>query len=234
MPPEPRPASAASDLTRVLAAEALGAGALAFCVIAAGVLGERFSGDYAGLATLITALAGASAFVVLAFAFAPVALCYFNPGLAFVALLTGRMKPMSALSIAAVQIAAAGLGAMLAHVVTNTGLVQVATQIETGSGVWAGEFAGAAAFVIAITAGERKAPRFAAFIGAFALLAVALVTPSLSFANPALTFARTLTDSFTSIRLADAAPLCLCQFLGAAAAAMFGEWLWRDTGGRCQ
>ncbi len=109
---------------------------------------------------------------------------------------------------------------MTAHLVTNTGLVQVATQIQTGEGVWLGEALGTALFVLAMLFIAEKSPERASVIGALALLAIALTTPSISFANPALTLARALTDSFTAIRLEDALVILAVQLVAAV-----GAWL---------
>jgi hypothetical protein len=126
---------------------------------------------------------------------------------------------------AGAQIAAAFLGVMLAHLVTNTGLVQVAGQIQTGEGVWLGEFLATALFVFAMLAAARGSTGSAALTGALCLLASALATPSTSLANPALTLARALTDSFLSIRLSDALLIAAIQMIAAIAAWAAYRWL---------
>ena len=213
------------DITRLLVAEALGAGLFTLVTVAAGILGERFSGGSIGLAMLMTAIAAAAAFAALARALQAAAPCVFNPALALIFLLSGRMALTPALLSAAAQIAGAFLGAMIAHLVTNTGLVQVATQIQTGPGVWTGEFVATALFVFVILASGERAPARIPLTASFCVLAVALATPSMSFANPAVTLARTLTDSFTSIRVEDGWPICAFQFLGAVAAHFLARWL---------
>jgi glycerol uptake facilitator-like aquaporin len=118
-----RPIQAPVDVTRTAAAEAIGAGLLAFIVVAAGLLGERFAIDSIAIASLITALGGAAAFAVLARVLVPAAVSYFNPAIAFAFILSGRIDLLTGMLCAAAQIAAAFLGVMLAHIVTNTGLV---------------------------------------------------------------------------------------------------------------
>lgn len=217
--------SAPPDITRLLMAEAFGAGMFTLVAVAAGILAERFCGGNIGLAMLSTALAAAAAFTVLARTLGAAVPSCFNPALALVNLISGRLALSPALLSAIAQIAAAFLGAMVAHLVTNTGLVQVATQIQTGPGVWAGEFAGTALFVFAMLATGSHAPARAAFTGGCAILAISLATPSMSFANPAVTLARTLTDSFTSIRVEDGWPICAAQLAGAIAALFLVRWL---------
>jgi glycerol uptake facilitator-like aquaporin len=209
-----------------LAAEAAGSGLLSFVIVAAGVLAERGSGGSIALASLITALAGSACFLALSRALSPWASVLFNPALALTAILSGRLDLLTGVLTAAAQIGAAILGVMVAHLTTNTGLVQVATQIQTGAGVWTGEVLGTGIFVttmLALPARGREA--LVPVGGAVALLAIALATPSLSFANPALTIARALTDSFTAIRLMDAAQIAGLQCLGAIAAWLVTGWL---------
>lgn len=223
---EPGVSATAPDLTRPLIAEALGGALFALFTVAAGILAERFAIHNVGLALLMTALAGAASFFVLTMSLGPQARLAFNPAIAFAHALAGRVRLMIALLSGAVQIAGAFLGVMLAHMVANTGLVQVASQVQTGMGVWVGEFVVTALFVYA-TLSLGGWIRMAA--GGFVLLAGALATPSTSFANPALTLARALTDSFTSIRLEDAILIAGIQMLAAFAAWATHEWFSRDA-----
>jgi glycerol uptake facilitator-like aquaporin len=218
------PAASYAIATRI-AAEAAGSGLLTFLVVAAGLLAERQAGGSIALAALITALAGAAGFFVLARALSPWTVTGFNPALAFVSILSGRVDIVTGVLSAAAQFAAAFLGVMIAHLVTNTGLVQVATQIQTGPGVWTGEFLGTGLFIFAMLTVREREPLIPV-TGALALLAIALATPSLCFANPAVTLARALTDSFTAIRLPDAAIIAGIQCLAALGAWLLHWWLW--------
>jgi glycerol uptake facilitator-like aquaporin len=222
---QPIAGAASRDVTRVLVTEAMGAGILTFLMVAAGAFAERYAGGSIGLALLVTALAAAGGFAALARALGTLAPSLFNPAYAFGLAISGKLPLFTALAASAAQIAAACLGVMLAHLVTNTGHVQVATQIQTGAPVWAGEFVATALviFVLLRLAGIAR-PTLPLF-GGLALLAVVLATPSLSLANPAVTLARGLTDSFTSIRLADAGLIVACQFGGALAASLLNGWL---------
>ncbi len=234
-PEETRPPairSAGEDGLRPLAAEALGAGLITFLTVAAGILAERFSAGSVGLAMLATALTAAASFAVLAQTLGRLAGSYFNPGLAFALALSRKIPLVPALTCAAAQMAAAMLGAVLAHMVTNTGFVQIATAIHYGPPVWVGEFIGSAFVIFVLLRLTATAPRALPLLGALALLAASLATPSLSLANPAVTRARGLTDSFTSIRLADAAIIALCQFAAAFAAWALDRWLFtKETQG---
>lgn len=210
---------------RPLAAEALGSGFLAFFIVCAGILAERHAIHDVGLALLMTALAGAGAFGVLAAALGRRSPSFFNPALALALTLSGRLTPQTGLLIAAAHFAAAPLGVMIAHLVCNTGLVQVATKIHPGEAVWAGDMLAAGLFVFAMLAATARGGAFAALLGALCLLAASLATPSASFANPAITLARALTDSFTAIRLEDALLIGAAQMAGGAGGWLLARWL---------
>ena len=219
----------AQDVTRMLAAEGLGAGLLAFLTVGAGLLAERYSAGNIGLAILITGLSAAGGFAALARVMGDAAPSLFNPAFAFALVLSGRMPLASTLLAGAAQMAAACLGVMLAHMVTNTGLVQIATQIQSGVPVWTGEVIASALVMFVLLRLRAAGSRAEALFGGLGLLAVILATPSLSTVNPAVTLARGLTDSFTSIRLADAGLILACQFSGALGAALLSAWLFPKT-----
>jgi glycerol uptake facilitator-like aquaporin len=225
----PGSGSAASDLTRPLVAEALGAGLLTFLTVAAGILAERFAGGHIGLAMLATALTAAAAFAVLARTLGGLAGSYFNPAVALGLALSRKLPLGLALFCAAAQMAAAMLGVMLGHMVTNTGVVQMASAIQSGPAVWSGEFIAAALVVFLLLRLAATAPGAIPMLGALAMLAVALATPSMSLANPAVTLARGLTDSFTSIRLSDAIVIAFCQLAGAVAGWILQRWLFANV-----
>lgn len=213
------------DLTRRISAEALGSGLLSFFAVAGAILAERHSGGTISLVVLMTALSVSLVFGLLAQLMGGVAPALFSPLAALVLALDGRIALVIALLSAAAQIAAAYLGVMIAHLVTNSGLVQAATQIQTGAPIWTGELIAAAFFALAILAALEKLPTYIGIIGGASLFAVSLVTPSMSFANPAMTLARTLTDSFTSIRLEDATLICGIQLLGGVIGFAVFRWL---------
>ncbi len=210
---------------RTVAAEAAGAGFIAFAVVSAGILGERHAIHDVALALTITALTGALAFLVLARALEGHARCYFNPALTLAIVLSGRMPLAAGLTCAAAQILAAFTGVFAAHLVTNTGIVQTATQIYSGPGVWLGEALATAFFTFAALMALARGRNLMPVTGAACLLVAALATPSISFANPALTLARSLTDSFTAIALSGAVLIAAFQFLAAIGGWAFYRWM---------
>lgn len=207
---------ARSNATAVL--EATGAAILAFLIVMAGILAERHALHDAEFTVRVTALAGAYGFIALAALFGGQARCLFNPALAFARVLGEDMPVLAGITYAAAQIMGAMIGVMAAHYVTGTGLIQNASLHHSGIVVWTGEAVATGAFVFAILSLEKKGRYIAAFVGTAILFMAAAVTPSLSFANPALTLARSLTESFTSMALADAVAIVLIQFAAAALA----------------
>ena len=213
-----------AEPARMTAAEALGSGLLAFVAVSAGVLAERYAIHDLHIALFMTAVATSCAFYVLARMLGDHAPALFNPALALALALSGRLAYMTAIFSASAQIAAAFLGVMIAHLVTNTGLVQTATQLHTGEGVWAGEFVASALFILAMLTVTGGTSRHAPLTGAACLLAIALATPSVSFASPALSLARGLTDSFMAMRLEDAVLIAAIQIAAALAAWLLHRW----------
>jgi glycerol uptake facilitator-like aquaporin len=169
--------------------------------------------------------------MVLAWTLAPWAVALFNPAVALALAITGRLDIRSGLLCAAAQIAGAVFGVMIAHLVTNTGLVQTASQIHGGIGVWTGEALATGLLVLAVLKALRQPPERLALAAGIAALAMALATPSLSLANPAITLGRALTDSFTAIRLEEAATICAVQLLAALAASVLLLWLSHSSDG---
>jgi glycerol uptake facilitator-like aquaporin len=203
---------------KAVALEGIGAGILAFMIVAAAILAERYTLHDATFIVPVTAMAGAYSFIALVALFGAQARCLFNPAVAFARVLRGDLQLAAGLICAAAQIMGAGAGVVMAHFVTGTGLIQNASLHHAGAAVWGGEAAATAAFIIAVLFLEKQGRYLAAFAGTAIMFIAAAVTPAVSFANPALTLARSLTETFTSIALTDAVIIVLIQF----AAAGFG------------
>lgn len=209
---------------RRLTAEAIGTALLAATVIGSGIAGEQFSGGSIGLALLINALATGAMLAALILVFGPVSGAQFNPAVTLAFLIKRDLSVKHGAAYAAVQIAAALGGAMLAHLMFDRDLVQTGAQIRSGLSQWTGEFVATFALVLTILACVRNAPGQLAFGAGLVITAGALAASS-AFANPALTIARTITSSFTAIRPEDAAPFIAVQCAAAIAALYVARWL---------
>lgn len=214
-----------ASLSRRLAAEALGSCLLAATVIGSGILAVNLSGGNDGVALLGNTLATAAILYVLVGTLGPVSGAHFNPAVTLVAALRGDIRPVEAVAYAALQIAGCIAGAMLAHAMFDLALIQAATTNRAGPAKMLAEGAATFALVFAILGGMRHRPSDMPAIVALVITAGYWWTSSTSFANPAITVARSLSDSFAGIRMADVAGFVAGQLAGALLAWIAGGWL---------
>ena len=214
-----------ASLSRRLAAEALGSCLLAATVIGSGILAVNLSGGNDGVALLGNTLATAAILYVLVGALGPVSGAHFNPAVTLVAALRGDIRPAEAVAYAALQTAGCIAGAMLAHAMFDLALIQAATTSRAGPAKMLAEGAATFALVFAILGGMRHRPSDMPAIVALVITAGYWWTSSTSFANPAITVARSLSDSFAGIRMADVAGFVAGQLAGALLARIAGGWL---------
>ncbi len=214
-----------ASLSRRLAAEALGSCLLAATVIGSGILAVNLSGGNDGVALLGNTLATAAILYVLVGALGPVSGAHFNPAVTLVAALRGDIRPAEAVAYAALQTAGCIAGAMLAHAMFDLALIQAATTSRAGPAKMLAEGAATFALVFAILGGMRHRPSDMPAIVALVITAGYWWTSSTSFANPAITVARSLSDSFAGIRMADVAGFVAGQLAGALLAWIAGGWL---------
>jgi len=207
--------------TRRLAVEFAGTTIFSAGVIGAGLLAGRFPGQVPLSADWLIALTGGAVLAMLMAATA----ARFNPALTLADVITRRVEIEAGAWRAGVQVAGAILGVMAAHAAFDMGAIQHGGRALGGAGVWAGEAASTFVFVLAVgLAASRSRALVAAFAG-LTLAVVYLAMPAMSLANPALTVARTLTDSYLGIRAADAAILLVCQITVAALAGVVVTFL---------
>jgi glycerol uptake facilitator-like aquaporin len=193
--------------------EFLGAVLLAAAVIGSGVMAERLAGGNAAIALLANTGATVAVLAVLIAMFAPISGAHFNPAVTVVALTLRKISASRAGWYIAAQVAGCGVGAILAHAMFDLPLLQTSTHAREGMGQWLAEAVATTGLIlVAFTAPSAKeaAWRVPAWIaGAY------WFTASTSFANPAITIGRSLTDSFSGIRPQDAPAFVLAQLVGA-------------------
>jgi glycerol uptake facilitator-like aquaporin len=206
----------AQPLRRRLAAEALGSLLLAASVVGSGIMAERLSGGNVGIALLANTAATVAVLAALIALLGPVSGAHFNPAVSAIEALRGRLAWQDAAMYAVFQIVACCAGALLAHVMFELPVWQLSAHVRTGPAQWLAE--GVATFgLLLVVIGHRRsedAPwMVAAWIGA-----AYWFTASTSFANPAITIARALTNTFAGIRPVDMPPFIGAQFIGALTA----------------
>jgi len=213
------------DLTRRLAAEGLGTGFLVMAVVGSGIMAAKLAGGNGAIALLCNTLATGAVLFVIITIFAPISGAHFNPAVSLVAMLRGELDVRTTLAYIVVQIVGGCLGAVAAHLMFGLDLLQLGTTARTGLGQWAGEFIATFGLIGTILACVRFKPDAVAMAVGLYIISAYWFTASTSFANPAVTIARSLSDTFAGIAPGDVAPFIVAELLGAlAAAALFG-WL---------
>ena len=201
-----------------IAAEALGTGLLLATVIGSGIMGERLAGGNIALALLGNTLATGAILVVLITAFGPISGAHFNPAVTAVFALKKEIAPSEAAAFMAAQIGGGIAGVLLAHAMFDEPLLQLSAKMRSSPGQWLSEAVAAFGLVLTILLTLRGNPRAVAMSVGLYITAAYWFTASTSFANPAVTIARTFSNTFAGIRLADVAPFVVAQLVGALAA----------------
>lgn len=201
---------------RALAAEFLGTAALLAVVVGSGIMAERLSPQNAGVALLANALATGLGLYLLISMLGPVSSAHLNPVVTLAAVVNRELPVRLALGYAAVQWLGAISGVWLAHLMFDLPILQAGARPRTGVGQWVSEGVATAGLIVTIGGFSRFAvAQVAAAVGAYIACAY-WFTASTSFANPAVTTARALTDTFAGIRPADAPAFIASQVVGMA------------------
>ena len=218
-------------LSRRLAAEFVGTLLLLATVVGSGIMGVNLSAGNDGIALLANAAATAGALFVLITLFAAISGAHFNPAVTLALRLQGVIDTRDALAYIAVQLIGAVLGVVLAHVMFGLALVQPGQHARTGLAQWTSEAVATFGLLLTILLGARQRPAAVPALVASYIFAAYWFTASTSFANPAVTLARSLTQSFSGIRPADVVGFVAAQCLGALAGAAVAHWFTRSRTG---
>lgn len=213
-------------LSRRLAAELLGTGLLLAIVVGSGVMGERLAGGNAALALLANSLATGAGLVVLISVFAPISGAHLNPAVTLVMWRRGGLSLAESAAYVGVQLVGAVLGVWLAHAMFGLPIAQVSVHARAEPGQWISEVLATFGLLLTILGSARRAPERTPMLVGLYITAAYWFTASTSFANPAVTLARALTDTFAGIRPAEVSGFVGAQILGAALAA--GLWRFLD------
>jgi len=217
------------DLTRRLAAEALGTFFLVMAVVGSGIMAQKLAGGNDALALLCNTVATGAVLFVIITIFVSVSGAHFNPAVSLVMWRRGDLARADMFAYIGVQIVGGCLGAIVAHVMFDLAPLQVSQTARTGLGQWVGEFVATFGLIATILGCVRfNMNAIAAAVGLY-ITAAYWFTSSTSFANPAVTIARALSDTFSGIAPHDVPAFLVAEILGAlAAAAVFG-WLLRPA-----
>jgi glycerol uptake facilitator-like aquaporin len=215
---------------RPVLAEAIGTALLLAAVVGSGIMAERLSGGNAGLALLANAIATGGALFALITMFGPISGAHFNPvvtlALAFRREAHARtVLPFTVLPFILAQILGGVLGVWLAHLMFDLPILQVSLKVRTGIGQWAAEVTATFGLVLLILLGSRKAAASLPAAVALYIVGAYWFTASTSFANPAVTVARALSNTFAGIAPVDAPGFIVAQGAGAMMAMLVAHWL---------
>ena len=203
-------------LSRALLAEGLGSLLLAATVVGSGIMAERLAGGNLAVALLANTAATVAVLATLISLLSPLSGAHFNPAVSFVEALRAKLSWSDSAAYSLVQILGCCAGALLAHAMFESPLWQLSVHVRTGPPQWLAEFVATFGLLMVVLGHRRSedAPwMVAAWIGA-----AYWFTASTSFANPAITIARSLTNTFSGIRPVDVPAFILAQFVGAVAA----------------
>ena len=210
-----------------LVAEALGTALLLVAVVGSGIMAERLAGGNVALALLGNTLATGAALVVLITVFAPLSGAHFNPAVTLYFALRGETGWPRALLYIVVQTIAAVLGVWLAHAMFGMPILEASHKLRDGWPQGLAEFVATFGLLLTIAGGIRFAPLSAPMLVGLYITSAYWFTASTSFANPAVTLARSLTDSFAGIAPHSAPLFIAAQLLAVPVAAAALGWLYR-------
>lgn len=213
------------SLSRRLSAEAVGTAFLLATVIGSGIMAERLAGGNVAIALLGNTIPTGAILIVLITALGPLSGAHFNPAVTFAFLLRREIKLDTALLYMGAQVVGGVGGMLVAHAMFEEPLLQYSTNIRTGSAQWLAEGVATFGLVATIFAALRFRPDSVAWMVGLYITAAYWFTASTSFANPAVTIARSFTDTFSGIRPLDAPGFVIAQFIGAGIAAIALPWL---------
>ena len=219
------------NLTRRLFAEALGTALLLAVVIGSGIMGERLAGGNVAIALLGNTLATGAALVVLITVFGPISGAHFNPAVSLVFALKRELSWPAAAAYLVAQLIGAILGVWAAHAMFEEPILQLSTHLRDGPAQAFSEAVATFGLVAAILGSVRFKPDATPVIVGLYITAAYWFTSSTSFANPAVTVARSLSDTFAGIAPSSAPAFIGAQIVGALIAwAVFG-WLLKVSKG---
>lgn len=212
-------------MARRAVAEFVGTAFLLAAVVGSGIMGERLANGNVAIALLANTVATAAALVALIYTFGPVSGAHFNPAVTLSAAVEGALKPRDVAAYLFAQVAGAFSGVAAAHVMFGEALFFASRHARSGGAQLWSEFVATFGLLAVILGCSRSRPAVVPLVVSCYIASAYWFTASTSFANPAVTLARTATDTFAGIRLADAPGFIAAQLAGAAAATTLFRWL---------
>ncbi len=206
-------------------AEFIGTAFLLATVVGSGIMAEQLAGGNVALALLGNTLPTGAILVVLITMLGPISGAHFNPAVSLVFALRKELSWLQCTIYVGCQVAGGIIGVWAAHAMFDDSLLQISMKVRTGEAQWFAEWVATFGLVSTILLTLRARPDAVAMAVGLYITAAYWFTASTSFANPAVTIARSLSDTFAGIRPVDAPGFILAQLLGAIAAWSICRWL---------
>jgi glycerol uptake facilitator-like aquaporin len=215
-------------MNRAVVAEALGSLLLFATVIGSGIMAEQLSGGNVAVALLGNTLATGAMLFVLITTLGPISGAHFNPAVSLVFRLRGEIRTSLLLAYVVAQFAGGIAGVWTAHLMFDLPILQFSEKARTGLGQWTGEFVATFGLLLTILGTLNARKDWVPASVALYIVAAYWFTSSTSFANPAITVARSFSNSFAGIAPADVAGFVVAQLAGAIAAFAVGRYLFSE------
>ena len=215
------------SLPQRLLAETLGTAFLLAAVVGSGVMAQRLSGGNEALALLCNTLPTGAILTVLILTFGPLSGAHFNPAVSIAFALRGEIPWRNAGYYVAAQLIGATIGVWTAHLMFELPLWQLSITVRTGSGQWLAEAVATFGLVLTIFGCIARTPAAVPYAVGLYITSPYWFTASTSFANPAVTIARSLSDTFAGIAPSGVLVFIAAQLAGMLAAVAVGRWLWK-------
>jgi glycerol uptake facilitator-like aquaporin len=204
----------------------LGTAFLLAGVVGSGIMAAKLAGGNAALALLCNTLPTGAILAVLILTFGPVSGAHFNPAVSIAMALRRELAPSSAAMYIAAQIVGGIVGVLAAHAMFELPIWQVSINVRTGPGQWFAEFVATFGLLLTIFGCAARTPAATPYAVGLYITAAYWFTSSTSFANPAVTIARALSDTYAGIAPAGVLAFITAQIVGALAAVALAHWLW--------
>ena len=216
-----------TTIAQRLVAEVLGTAFLLAAVVGSGIMAAKLAGGNGALALLCNTLPTGAILAVLILMLGPVSGAHFTPAVSIALTLRRELPPRMAVAYVAAQIAGGVIGVLAAHAMFELPLWQVSMTVRTGPGQWLAEFVATFGLLLTIFGCAARTPTAIPYAVGLYITAAYWFTASTSFANPAVTIARALSDTYAGIAPAGVAAFIAAQLAGAALAVVLARWLWR-------
>jgi glycerol uptake facilitator-like aquaporin len=218
-----------STLAQRIVAEALGTAFLLAAVVGSGIMSANLSGGNAALALLCNTLPTGAILAVLILVFGPVSGAHFNPAVSIAFALRGELTARALLLYVAGQIIGGIAGVWAAHLMFELPLWQLSATVRTGPGQWFAEGVATFGLLITILGCVSRTPASVPYAVGLYITSAYWFTASTSFANPAVTIARSLSNTFAGIAPTGVIAFIGAQLLGMLVAVVLARWLWRQA-----